>query len=625
MAYSSTSQGGSGNEKPVRYLDKDFSDFKNALINMAEIYYPDLLNDFTEGSPGTMFIEMASYVGDVLSFYTDAQIQEVFLQYAQERENLYALAYNLGYIPTVTTPAVVDLDLFQQIPAKNGLPDYDYALKITKNSDFLPSNSTNTRYLLQDDVDFTFSSSVDPTEQTIYSLNGTQPEYFLLKKTAKALSAELQTATFSIGAAERFKTLSLEDNNIIGIQSIIDSEGNSWTEVPYLAQETVFEEVPNSEANDPELPQYSGQVPYLLRTKKVSKRFTTRFRSNKQLEIHFGAGSTGGDDTSIIPNPDNIGLGIRDGRSLLDKAYDPSNFLFTKAYGEAPSNTTLTVTYMVGGGLKANAPSNTINRVGNVTATPRRGGLDNTLLTTAKNSLACNNPAPALGGGPGDSAQDIRLNTVAQFAAQKRTVTKEDYIFRTLSMPSQFGNIAKAYIAQDNQISLETNKRIANPNALNLYVLGFNLNRQLEILPEAAKINLATYMEQFRMLTDSINIKNASILNFQVEFNISVKPGFNNEQVLLRCINSLKTFFNIDNRQINQPIIEGDVSNILYNVGGVQNVTNLEFINKFGGNYSQFKYNFEAAKRRGIIYPPVDPSIFELKFPNTDLIGRVNR
>ena len=625
MAAYSTS---TSNQKPVRYLDKDFGDFKNALINMAEVYYPDLLNDFTEGSPGTMFVEMASYIGDVLSFYTDSQIQEVFLQYAQERENLYALAYNLGYIPTVTTPAVVDLEVFQQIPSDaDGDPDWKYAYTVEKNSDFLPNNNSGIRYIIQDDVNFAFSSSTDPTEQTIYSIEatGTQPEYFLLKKTAKALSAKLQTATFTIQGAERFKTLSLDDSNIIGIQSIIDSEGNSWTEVPYLAQETVFEKVSNNDAYDPELPQYSGQVPYLLRTKKVSKRFTTRFRSNKKLEIHFGAGSTGGDDTTIIPNPDNIGLGIKDGRSLLDRAYDPSNFLYTKAYGEVPSNTTLTVTYLVGGGITSNAPSNVINRIGNVVIIPRQGGLNSTVFDDAKDSLACNNPKPALGGGPGDTAQDIRLNTMAQFAAQKRTVTKEDYIFRTLSLPPQFGNIAKAYITQDNQISLETSKRIANPNALNLYVLGYNLNKQLEILPEAAKINLATYLEQFRMLTDAINIKNASILNFQVEFDITVSPGSNNEQTLLRCINTLKNYFSIDNQQINQPLIAGDVSSVLFGVEGVQNVTRVEFINKHGGNYSQFKYNFEAATRKGIIYPPVDPSIFELKFSNNDIIGRVNR
>jgi len=625
MAYSTAQN----NTKPVRYLDKDFNDFKNALINMAEVYYPDLLNDFTEGSPGTMFIEMASYIGDVLSFYTDAQIQEVFLQYAQERENLYALAYNLGYVPAVTTPAVVDLEIFQQIPAADGNPDWRYAYKVRQNSDFLPNNGSGVRYTIQNDVDFAFSSSADPTEQTIYSLapGTTQPDYFLLKKKVKAISAEVKTATFDIQGVERFKTISLDDSNIIGIQSITDSEGNTWTEVPYLAQETVFEEVPNSEAYDPDLPQYNGQVPYLLRTKKVSKRFITRFRSNKKLEIHFGAGSTGGDDTSIIPNPDNIGLGIRDGRSLLDVAYDPSNFLYTKAYGEAPSNTTLTVKYLVGGGVQANTNANTINRVGNVVITPRQGNLDASTFNDAVNSLSCTNPAPALGGGPGDSAQDIRLNTMAQFAAQKRTVTKEDYIFRALSMPVQFGNIAKAYIAQDNQISLETSKRIANPNALNLYILGFDFQRKLETLPNAAKINLATYLEQYRMLTDAINIKDASVLNFSVEFDVSVKKGFNNDSVLVRCINRLKDFFNIDNWQINQPIIKGDINNILYTVDGVQNVDKVVFTNKYGVNdgYSQFKYNFEAATRNNIIYPPVDPAIFELKYPNSDIIGRVTR
>jgi hypothetical protein len=271
------------NRKPVRYLDKDFGDFKNALINMAEVYYPDLLNDFTEGSPGTMFIEMASYIGDVLSFYTDAQIQEVFLQYAQERENLYALAYNLGYIPAVTTPAVVDLELFQQVPANgDGDADLDYAFRVEKNSTFLPNNGLTTKYIIQDSVDFAFSSSADPTEQTVYRIKpgSTQPDYFLLKKTVKAISAEIKTTTFNIEGAERFKTLSLDDSNIIRIESITDSEGNTWTEVPYLAQETIFDEVTNIEANDPDLPQYNNQVPYLLRTKKVSKRFITRFRSN---------------------------------------------------------------------------------------------------------------------------------------------------------------------------------------------------------------------------------------------------------------------------------------------------------------------------------------------------------
>jgi hypothetical protein len=622
MAYSSATS----DNKTINYLNKDFSDFKGALINLAQIYYPDTVNDFTEASPGTMFIEMASYIGDVLSFYTDAQVQETFLQYAQERENLYALAYTLGYIPVVTNPASVELEIFQQIPANaEGLPDYDYALRIQKNSTFKPNNGSGVDYLIQSDVNFAFSSSFDTTEQSIYSVNGTQPDYFLLKKKVKALSAKIETATFDIGAAERFKTISLDDSKIIGIQSITDSDGNEYTEVPYLAQETIFEEVPNTEVNDPDLKQYQNQVPFLLRTKKVAKRFVTRFRSDKKIEIQFGAGATSGDDTTIIPNPDNIGLGIKDGRSLLDIAYDPSNFLFTKAYGEVPSNTTLTVKYLVGGGLNSNTNANTINRIGNVSVIPTKGNLNTSLFNSTINSIACNNPEPATGGGPGDSAQDIKLNAIANFSAQKRTVTKEDYIFRSLSMPPQFGKVAKAYIVQDTQISMDTSKRISNPNALNLYTLGYDYNKKLAPLSYAAKVNLGTYLEQYRMLTDAINIKEASVINFKIEFDISVKSGFSNDRVLLSAINNLRSFFNIDNWQINQPINIGDISSLLYNIDGIQTANNIIFTNLFGENsgYSKFKYDFDAATRNGTIYPSLDPSIFELKYPNTDIIGRV--
>ena len=622
MAYSSATS----DNKTINYLNKDFSDFKDALINIAQIYYPDTVNDFTEASPGTMFIEMASYIGDVLSFYTDAQVQETFLQYAQERENLYSLAYTLGYIPVVTNAAAVELEIFQQIPANSdGNPDYDYALRIRKNSTFKPNNNSGVEYLTQNDVNFAFSSSFDTTEETIYSTVSTQPDYFLLKKKVKAISAELKTETFAITNAERFKTLSLDDTRIIGIQSIIDSEGNEYTEVPYLAQETIFDEIPNTEVNDPELKQYQNQVPFLLRTKKVAKRFVTRFKSDKKIEIQFGAGATSGDDTTIIPNPDNIGLGINDGRSLLDRAYDPSNFLFTKAYGEVPSNTTLTVTYLKGGGVNSNANANVINRVGTLTVVPNKGNLNTTVFNAAINSIACNNPFPAKGGGDGDSSQDIRLNAIANFSAQKRTVTKEDYIFRSLSMPPQFGKVAKAYIVQDTQISMDTSKRISNPNALNLYTLGYDYNKKLASLSYAAKVNLGTYLEQYRMLTDAINIKEASVINFKVEFDISVRSGFSNDQVLITSINSLKAFFNINNWQINEPINIGDISSLLYGINGIQTLNNVTFTNVFGENsgYSKFKYNFDAATRNGTIYPSLDPSIFELKYPNTDIIGRV--
>ena len=225
------------------------------------------------------------------------------------------------------------------------------------------------------------------------------------------------------------------------------------------------------------------------------------------------------------------------------------------------------------------------------------------------------------------NVEEIRENTIAQFATQQRTVTKEDYIIRTLSMPSKFGRVAKAYIVQDDQISPLSNEfnRIRNPLALNLYTLGYNNNKHLTNLNRATKTNLATYLEQFRMLTDAINIKNAFVINFALDFEITTVKNYNNNEIILDCISELQEYFNIDKWQINQPIIEAEVTNLITSVKGVQSLEKLTFVNKSGTSlgYSQYKYDFAGATRKGVIYPSLDPSIFEIKYPNTDIKGRV--
>lgn len=620
MAYSKLNNG----NKSVSYLNKSYSQLKQQLIDFTKIYYPDTANDFSEGSPGMMFLEMAAYVGDILSFYTDTQVQETMLEYAQERDNLFALAYNLGYRPNVTNASAVKLDITQTIPAGSDGPDWRYALTLKKGSTFLPSANSTIEFLIQDDVDFNSSSSFDPTEVTIFSIDTAtnQPLKYLLKKSVNAISATLKTTTFNVGAPERFLKLEINDTDIIGIDSLIDDEGNKYTEVDHLAQETVFEEVKNNEANDPRLAQYNGQTPYLLRTKKVPKRFATRFKANDNLEIHFGAGISDSADEEIIPNPDNVGLGINDGRNMLDFAFDPSNFLYTKAYGEVPSNTTLTVTYMQGGGISSNFPSNTITRKGTLLTQANTAGIN---ITDQISSISVTNPKPANGGGSGDTNDDIRLNAAANFNAQQRTVTKDDYIFRSLIMPSKFGKIAKAYIIQDDQISIETSRRIANPNGLNLHVLGYDINKNLTNLNIAAKENLATYLEQYRMLTDAINIKDAYVINLGLDFIITTFKNYNNDEVITSCINQLRDYFNIDRWQVNQPIIISEVSNVIAQVEGVQTLESIKFNNKFGEviNYSKYKYDLDQATIDGIIYPSLDPTIFEIKFPNTDIKGKV--
>ena len=626
MAYSKVSN--KTQDKDVKYLNKDFNSYKNQLMEFAEVYFPNSFNDFSEGNPGMMFLEMAAYVGDVLSFYTDTQLRESFLTLAQEKENLYNLAYAMGYKPKATSAASVDLEIFQLVPSlpnNDFKPDFNYALKIDENSSF--KSTEGSIFYISNQVDFSYSSSFSPTDVSIYQYNdNNDPEYYLLKKSTQAISGERKTQTFTVGSAEQFKTLTLFDGSIISIESVVDSEGNNWSEVPYLAQDTIFEEIENTGANDPELNQYNQQTPYLLKLKRASRRFVSRFKANNELEIQFGAGTSDKADEEIIPNPDNIGLGVKDGRSSLDQAYDPSNFLYTKAYGQVPANTTLTVTYLVGGGLNANVNSNTITKVETLFPV-NKPNLNPSILKFIQSSVASTNKEAAKGGGAGDSVEDIRLNTMANFSAQQRAVTKEDYLIRTLSLPPKLGRVAKAYIIQDDQSSplLTSPERIPNPLALNLYTLGYNSSKQLTTLNTATKTNLATYLEQYRMLTDAINIKDAFVINFGLDFEITAFKSYNNQEVILQCITELKNYFNVDRWQVNQPIIISEISNLLAGVTGVQTVEKVTLENKNGVSlgYSQYKYDFEGATRKGVIYPSLDPSIFELKYPNTDIKGRV--
>ena len=616
-------------DKDVKYLNKSFTNFKTQLLDFASVYYPETHKDFSDGSPGLMFLEMAAYVGDVLSFYTDTQLQETFLTLAQDRENLYNMAYAMGYKPKVTTAASTMLDVFHLVPAKNVggtyLPDFIYSLKLQENSTF--KSTEGTTFYTTETIDFNVSSSLNPTQVDLYQYDSSNnPEYYLLKKKVKAISAERKSKTFTAGAAQQFLTFTLFDQNIISIESMTDSEGNSWYEVPYLAQDTIFEEKSNNAANDPDLHAYNGQTPYLLKLKKTPRRYITRFKEDDTLQIQFGAGISDKADEEIIPNPDNIGLGIKEGRKSLDIAYDPSNFLYTRAYGQIPSNTTLTVNYIVGGGLSSNVASNTITEKGtlNVVANP---GVNIGLSDFCQQSLISNNIEAAGGGGSGETTEEIRMNTMAHFSAQHRTVTKNDYLIRTLSMPSKFGSVAKAYITQDDQITPLTTEpnRIPNPLALNLYTLGYDQNKNLTNLNVATKTNLATYLEQYRMLTDAINIKNAFIINFTLDFEITAFKNYNNDEVLLECISEIKGFFEIDKWQVNQPIIISEVKNLIGAIRGVQTVESVNFENIFGKTqgYAQYKYDFVQATRKDIIYPSLDPSIFELKYPDANISGKV--
>jgi len=570
-------------------------------------------------------MEMSAYIGDVLSFYQDNQFQETFLQYAREANNLYDLAYMMGYKPKVTGVAMVDIDFYQTVPSSgsgaNQVPDYNYALLINENSQISAQSNGNIKFLVEDPVDFDTSSSLDPTIVSIYEQSGTTVNSFLLKKTRKAISAAINTTTFSFTSPQEFATRTITANNLIGILDIVDADGNTWYEVDYLGQDMVYDSIKNTNPNDPNT--YTDiDAPYLLKTKQVARRFATRFTNSTTLQIQFGAGTSTTTTEEVTPNADNVGLGLPFEKNKLTAAYSPQNFIFNNTYGIAPSNTTLTVRYLTGGGASANVSAGDLTTLSNSTVTFQTTDLTSNVADDTFNSLQVNNPRAASGGSDGDTNEEIRQNTISNFSTQMRSVTQDDYLVRSLSMPSKYGVVSKAYIEKtkiDNLLPGEI------PSTLDLYILSQNANANLATASSTLKQNLQTYLSQYRVVGDSVNIKNAFIINIGIDFEITVRPNFNSNEVLRTCLTELKTYFNINNWQINEPIQKKEIFLLLDKVQGVQTVKKVEISNKVGisSGYSQYAYDIEGATLNDVIYPSLDPMIFEVKFPNTDIKGKV--
>ena len=613
--------------RDIKYINKDFTELRRSLIDYTQTYFPTTYNDFSPTSPGMLFMEMSAYVGDVLSFYLDNQIQENFLQYARQQNNLYELAYMFGYKPNVTQVATTTIDLYQQVPSKLSgstyVPDFDYALFIPANSTVNSTLSTKTPFIIEDTVDFSVSSSGDYTDVTVYSIDDIteDPEIFLLKKSRNAISSTILQKEFPFTNPTQFTTIDIVGDNIVGILDIVDSDGNEWYEVDYLGQEMVFNSIKNTNVNDPNLSQYEGDTPYLLKLEKIQRRFATRVTAPNNLQIQFGSGTVNDSDEEIIPNPDNVGLGLPFEKNKLNQAYSPSNFLFTKTYGIAPSNTTLTVRYLVGGGVSANVNANLLTQL-TTSPTFLKYNLNPTTANTFLNTLVVTNPIAADGGGDGDTIEEIRQNASANFASQLRNVTQNDYLVRALSMPAKYGVISKAYIEPTQAETLSAGE---SNSVLDLYVLSYNNLNQLTTSTPALKSNITTYLSQYRMVNDAVNIKDAFIINFGVNFDIIVLPEYNSNEILIQCINALRVYFAIDNWQINQPIVLRDIYVLLDQIEGVQTVKDIKFTNLVGEDlgYSKYSYSMEAATSNNVVYPSLDPSIFEVKYPNTDIQGRV--
>ena len=655
--------------KNLNYVGKDFSTLKQNLVDFTKTYFPDTYSDFNEASPGMVFIEQAAAIGDVLSFYQDAQLKESMLAYASERKNVVSLAQSMGYKPKVTSPAVTTMTVYQLVPSigtgVNNRPDNTYYLKIKDGMEILSTTNSNIVFRTVDVVDF---ENATDREIDVYERNDLtgEPTLYLITKKVKAISATQKETTVTLSDSTDYPSVTINDTNIIQISSLMEGS-NKYYEVPYLAQESIFVEKPNTESNS-DLSAYSSTVPYILEVQKVPRRFSVKVNSDNTIDLQFGAGKSITGDETLLPNTKNVGLGLANSINRLNQSIDPSNFLKTNTLGVAPANKTLTIKYLVGGGVESNVNQGDLTTIRKIEFEEDLLSVSNlALYSTMKQSVAVENLEAAVGGRGSESIEEIRQNALAMFGSQNRAVTKQDYVVRAVSMPERYGSVAKVYVSQDGEIdnnspssilanpntlaeftnlvdSLKNSSKVDiqkelvkflankktslnevnNPFAINMYVLGYDGNKKLTTLNQAVKQNLKTYLGEYRMMTDAVNIIDGFIVNIGVDFEIICYSNYNKREVLTNCLTQIQSYFEIDNWTFNKPINISEMELILANVEGVMSVPSVKIGNlcRADGSYSANDYNIEEATKGKIVYPSLDPCIFEVKYPNKDIKGR---
>lgn len=601
-------------KRALTYLNRDFESFRHDIVeNFIKVYFGNTYQDFNTSSQGMMLVELMAYIGDNLSFYLDKRFSESFVESAQELPNIFRHAKQLGFKPFGKTSAYGTADFIVAVPALSGTaqigPDMRYAGIVYSGAKVKSQGGQIFETL--EDADF---SKINVADSTAVRVSDVDPltkvptSYAIRLKDIAIKAGETKTTTFTITSYQPFLKLTLPDVDVLEVISVVDSLGQTWYEVDFLAQDTVFDSVANTGAD-------ASLAPYTLTLRTVPYRFETAFDiTTNKTSLIFGTGDSSALDQDLIPNLGDLSIPAFGRTTFTDFTIDPQNFLKTRTLGLAPVNTTLTVKYRVGGGASTNAGAQQIKNVVESKYDVGNSSLSKTVVRDVGNSLQVTNPLPAQGGRDVLSAQEIKQLISANFASQSRAVTTEDYIVRCLSMPAKFGAIFRAH-AKAGQI---------NRNSVELVVLGKDVSGNVAVATPTLKTNLQTYLSKFRMLTDAVEILDGRIINIKVSFGILTSPDKNRAQVLTECLNALKDFFDIGKWQIGQPINLTDLHYLLADIEGVLSVYALDITNLAGlidgRQYSSSTYSISKNLSNNIIYCDQN-AIFSVAYPTRDIEG----
>ena len=602
--------------KDVSYTSKDFESLRNDLKSYLGRHFNNLVADSSDSSLAGLLIDLAAYVGDVNAYYIDHQFNESSLETAVETDNLARHIREAGVEVTGVAPAIGFAEISLIVPAqrKRGeyIPNKTYLPKIIKETAF--SSSPGIVFYLLNDLDMSETDSEGNllANFRVNRVSGGVPVDFIVTREGLVGSSNLGTETFKIpNTFQAFRQITIAANDVNEIVRVFDSDGDEYYEVESLTQSTVFRRIPNSRKD---LDNASERIQIYHAPKRFVKR---RSAITGKITLQFGSGNEDSFDEDVIPDPSDHAILLYGDRKSLNKVtIDPNSFLGTQTLGISPRNTTITVTYRSGGGLSHNVTPGQINSVKTL-ITEFSSTTPTSVASQIRASADVTNARPVRGGEDEPSLEALRQIALLNRNSQNRVVTREDLIARVYSMPANFGRVYRASV-RDNP---------NNPQAAQLFIISRNRDKQLVISTDSLKESLSRYLSKFRIVSDAVDILDASVVNIGVNYTVTINPEANTLTTITSINQKIADYLKVDNFQIDQPIFIGEIENLILNTPDVLAIMSFEMINKTGEEggrvYSNYQYDPRRYIDRGILFPP-DGGMFELKFPLSDIVGRIS-
>ena len=587
----------------IDYTNRDFSSIKRDLTQIAERFYPDTFQDFSEASFGSMMLDAVAYVGDQLSFYLDYNVNESFLDTSYQLDNIIRHGRIMGFKNSGRPSAYGTVAIYVLVPASATSigPDTNYIPVIKRGTRFSSTNGQS--YVLIEDVDM--AESTNPIVVARTNADTGSPEHYAIKSYGKVVSGFFNTESVEIGGFQRFRRVNLSQPNVSEIISVFDSEGNEYFEVENLSQDTVFKSLTNKNYKN-------DNVPSVMKPLLVNRKFVTIF-DNNGVSLQFGSGDELSSD--IVAEPQNLSIDIFGKTYVTDTSFDPSRLVSNKYYGIVPQNTTLTVFYRQTNPTNSNAAVGAINTVSTkIIEFEDVSTLAASEVSFVRNSLEVSNETPIVGNVTNPSPGEIKQRIYDTFPTQNRAVTQRDYENLVYRMPSSFGSIKRCSVQKDP----DSQKR-----NLNVYILSESPEGKLINSNDTIKENVKTWLNHYRMINDTIDILDPFIINFGINFIVKPEPLNDKFAVLNDCVEALANEFATP-LFVGESISMSKIFNILNNVSGVNDTVKVQIINKNTSNYSNvfFRVSDNISPDGDRIVCPKN-AIFEMKFPQVDIKGKL--